>query len=51
MFNAENPGGFTTTQFTTAGAPNAAFMQPQSFAGDFREVEQRVGQIGFRFTF
>jgi hypothetical protein len=51
LFNAKNPGGFTTSQFTTAGAPNPAFMQPTTFTGDFQAGEQRVGQIGFRFTF
>jgi hypothetical protein len=50
-FNAKNPGGFTTSEFLTSGSPNPAFMQPQSFAGDFQAGEQRVGQIGFRFTF
>jgi hypothetical protein len=30
---------------------NSAFMQPTEFAGDFQNPEQRVGQIGFRFTF
>jgi len=51
MFNAKNPGGFNTSEFFTSGAPNPAFMQPTSFAGDFQAGEQRVGQIGFRFTF
>jgi outer membrane receptor protein involved in Fe transport len=51
LFNAKNPGGFNTSQFTTAGAPNTGFMQPTTFAGDFQAGEQRVGQLGFRFTF
>jgi hypothetical protein len=51
MFNAKNPGGFNTAQFTTAGAANSGFMQPTSFAGDFQAGEQRVGQLGFRFSF
>jgi len=51
LFNAKNPGGFRTTQFTTGGAPQATFMQPSSFSGDFQAGEQRVGQLGFRFTF
>ena len=33
------------------GAPNPDFMQPTEFAGDFQNPEQRVGQIGFRFSF
>jgi hypothetical protein len=28
-----------------------AFMQPVAYAGDFQQPEQRVGQIGFRFSF
>ena len=51
LFNAKNPGAFTTSQFSATGTPNVAFMQPQSFAGDFQAGEQRVGQVGFRFTF
>jgi hypothetical protein len=27
------------------------FLRPTEFAGDFQNPEQRVGQIGFRFTF
>jgi hypothetical protein len=33
------------------GAVNPTYMQPTRFAGDFQQPEQRVGQIGFRFTF
>ena len=51
LFNARNPGGFNTSQFTTAGAAQSSFMQPTTFAGDFQAGEQRVGQIGFRFSF
>jgi outer membrane receptor protein involved in Fe transport len=51
MFNAKNPGAFTTSEFLSTGAPNPAFMQPANFAGDFQSGEQRVGQVGFRFTF
>ena len=32
-------------------SPNPGFMAPSAYAGDFQEPEQRVGQIGFRFTF
>ncbi len=46
VFNAKNPA-FTITQNQTS----AAFMQPNAFAGDFQQGEQRVGQIGFRFSF
>jgi hypothetical protein len=31
--------------------PNTVFMKPNAFAGDSGQPEQRVGQIGFRFTF
>lgn len=51
LFNAKNPTGFTTAQNTSSGAPNPAFFRPTSYAGDFQAGEQRVGQIGFRFTF
>jgi hypothetical protein len=54
LFNAKNPAGFTVRRFNgsvSAPEPNAAFMQPTEFAGDFQNPEQRVGQIGFRFTF
>ena len=51
LFNAKNPAGFTTRRFLSDGSPNAPFMQPSEFAGDFQNPEQRVGQIGFRFTF
>ena len=51
LFNAKNPAGFSASQFTTAGAPAASFMQPTAFTGDFQAGEQRVGQVGFRFTF
>jgi hypothetical protein len=51
LFNVSNPIGFVTTRLLGTGAPNTNFMQPISFAGDFQQPEQRVGQIGFRFSF
>ena len=51
LFNAKNPAGFIGRRFNTNGTENSAFMQPSEFAGDFQNPEQRVGQIGFRFTF
>jgi hypothetical protein len=45
LFNAKNPANFVANQ------NSARFMQPNAFAGDFQQPEQRVGQIGFRFTF
>jgi hypothetical protein len=46
LLNAKNPN-FTIVNNQTS----ALFMQPDAFAGDFQQPEQRVGQIGFRFTF
>jgi outer membrane receptor protein involved in Fe transport len=53
LLNAKNPVLPLTSQRvnTTTGAPLTAFMQPNAFAGDFQQPEQRVGQIGLRFTF
>jgi outer membrane receptor protein involved in Fe transport len=51
LFNGKNPSGFVTSQFFTSGAPNPDFMRPLNFSGDFQQPEQRVGQIGFRFSF
>jgi hypothetical protein len=58
MFNAINPANIevsTSSVLQTVrlvgGAANPTYMQPTRFAGDFQQPEQRVGQIGFRFTF
>src|SRR3954464_12687905 len=58
LFNAINPNNFERTVSAAVqtvrlvgDAPNANYMQPSRFAGDFQQPEQRVGQIGFRFTF
>ncbi len=51
LLNAKNPATFTTTRLDGTGAPNPNFLQPQEYSGDFQNPEQRVGQIGFRFTF
>ena len=46
LFNAENPAfALTQNQLSTS------FMQPNAFAGDFQQSEQRLAQIGFRFAF
>ncbi len=57
LFNAINPANIervisnvTQTVRLVGGAPNPNFMQPSRFAGDFQQPEQRVGQIGIRFT-
>src|SRR4051812_19557996 len=56
LFNNANPvfptANAGSPQFQGASlVPNANFMQPINYAGDFRQTEQRVGQIGVRFTF
>ena len=51
VFNALNPAFAQTSQRLANGVQRAAFMQPTAFAGDFRQPEQRVGQLGFRFMF
>jgi hypothetical protein len=59
LFNAKNPSGFIGRRFigsVTDPQPNVSngvpqFLRPSEFAGDFQNPEQRVGQIGFRFTF
>jgi hypothetical protein len=52
LFNAINPSGFRTRVIVpTTGAADATLLQPTSYSGDFRRPEQRVGQIGLRFTF
>jgi hypothetical protein len=45
LFNAKNPANFVMNQ------SSEDFMQPTEFSGDFQNPEQRVGQIGFRFSF
>jgi outer membrane receptor protein involved in Fe transport len=53
LFNAKNPALPINSQRVNAntGAQLSAFMQPVAYAGDFQQPEQRVGQLGFRFTF
>jgi hypothetical protein len=53
LFNARNPALPITSQRVnaTTGAQQASFMQPVAYAGDFQQPEQRIGQIGFRFSF
>jgi len=54
LFNAKNPNTFgspTTTRLLGTGLPNPNFLRPQEYSGDFQNPEQRVGQIGFRFSF
>jgi len=59
LFNAMNPnfgvGSASSSRFYTgtaaSHAANPVFMKPTAYAGDAGQPEQRVGQIGFRFTF
>jgi hypothetical protein len=51
LFNANNPSIPVSTTRTQNGVPVDTFMQPNAFAGDVGQPEQRVGQVGFRFTF
>ena len=57
LFNAINPsniGGVTSANRrvnTTAGAADPTLLQPVSYSGDSQRPEQRVGQIGVRFSF
>jgi hypothetical protein len=62
LFNAKNPswgrtgvGAISNSAFFTGTlanhTPNSVFLKPTLYSGDTGEPEQRVGQIGFRFTF
>ena len=51
LFNAKNPSGFITSTRFSNGNINPDFMRPQNYSGDFQQPEQRVGQVGFRFSF
>jgi hypothetical protein len=54
LFNAINPSVFSGQRFVGTFAnptPNPDFLRPTQYAGDFRQGEQRLGQVGFRLTF
>jgi hypothetical protein len=59
LFNAKNPAfgagipaaGAVNTGTLANHTANPVFMKPTLYAGDAGQPEQRVGQIGFRFTF
>ena len=51
LFNAKNPFIPMTTRRLTGRTVLPSFMQPDAYAGDFQQPEQRVGQVGFRVTF
>ena len=46
VFNAKNPSIAASTNLN-----NVLFMQPTAFAGDVGQGEQRMAQLGVRFTF
>jgi hypothetical protein len=53
--NPSNPGTVnrrvTIPSGPLAGQQDPKLLQPTTFSGDFQRPEQRVGQIGFRFSF
>ncbi len=51
MLNALNPAFALTNSGSPTACSERGFIQPNAFAGDFRQPEQLVGQLGFRFTF
>jgi outer membrane receptor protein involved in Fe transport len=51
LFNAKNPSLAITQSRLTSTGPNADFMQPNAYAGDIGQPEQRVGQVGVRVIF
>jgi outer membrane receptor protein involved in Fe transport len=52
VFNAKNPIlNLTQNAALTPASVRTQFMQPSAYAGDVGQPEQRVGQVGFRFTF
>jgi hypothetical protein len=52
LLNSVNPGGFRARVIVpSTGLPDPALLQPTTYSGDFRRPEQRVGQLGFRFSF
>jgi hypothetical protein len=52
VFNTINPSGFRArVNVPTTGAADPNLLQPTTFSGDAQRPEQRVGQIGFRFSF
>ena len=52
LFNAKNPAlPITSQRANAAGAQVASFMQPVAYAGDIQQPEQRIGQLGVRFSF
>jgi len=52
LFNTINPSGFRARVIVpTTGLPDPNLLQPTTYSGDAQRPEQRVGQLGFRFSF
>jgi hypothetical protein len=54
LFNSINPSSFSGRQnlgTMSNPSPNADFLRPTEYSGDFQNTEQLVGQLGFRITF
>ncbi|HMF95139.1 MAG TPA: hypothetical protein VKE96_12625, partial [Vicinamibacterales bacterium] len=52
LFNNINPSNFRArVNIPATGLPDPALLEPTTYSGDFRRPEQRVGQLGLRFTF
>jgi outer membrane receptor protein involved in Fe transport len=54
LFNSLNASGFNGRRYLgtiTNKSSNPDFMRPTVYSGDFQQPEQRIGQIGFRFSF
>jgi len=54
LFNASNPSAFNARRLigtVQSSSANPDFMQPASFAGDFQQPVQRVGQLALRLSF
>src|SRR5262245_2761509 len=52
LFNNANPSAFRARAVVpTTGAADPQLLEPTSYSGDFRRPEQRVGQLGLRFSF
>jgi len=52
LMNSVNPSNFRARVVVpSTGAADPQLLQPTTYSGDTRRPEQRVGQIGFRFSF
>jgi hypothetical protein len=52
LFNSLNPSGFRARVIVpSSGTADPVLLEPTTYSGDFRRPEQRVGQLGLRFSF